>query len=518
MSLPPLTLPVLARGLPGALAALAGRGSARNPPHLRALDLALLRLLRRPSGRLFVTFPPRHGKSERISRTLPAWFLGNWPDQRVILASYEADFAASWGAKARDLLAEWGPSVFGVGVKEGAAAGRSWQTTRGGGMECAGVGGAVTGKGANLLIVDDPVKNAEEAFSKTHREKAMDFWRSTAYTRLEPQGRAVILMTRWHEADLGGQAIKEGIAAGEDWEVLELPAIAREGDPIGRAPGEALWPERYNKAALERIKAVVGPYFWSALYDGRPSPVGGGLYKTAWTKRCRLEGDGRGARLSGLPGGPRPIEGMLRFGTVDLACSERTSADYTVVSSYAWDRQGDLVKLGVDRARREGPEILPAIERAVRRWGMSFVAVESTGFQLSVVQAGTRPWFDPFTQTVRPALPLREVRPSGDKVSRYMPVTARAAAGRLWVPEGAAWAADWEAESAAFPAGDHDDQCDCDSYAEEAVKDLQAYIPGFAEAVVPPTARPDPVDEEDDDEPAPKAYGLSSRPSYGIGR
>lgn len=140
--------------------------------------------------------PPRHGKSETVSRYLPAWYLGRFPDRRVMLASYEAHFAATWGRKARELLEQVGPEVFGVSVSERSAAASAWDIAgRRGGMVTAGVGGPLTGKGAHLLVIDDPVKNAEEAQSELLREKAFGWWRSTARTRLE-RGGAVGRVTR----------------------------------------------------------------------------------------------------------------------------------------------------------------------------------------------------------------------------------------------------------------------------------------------------------------------------------
>lgn len=219
--------------------------------------------------------PPRHGKSEFVSRYFPAWYLGRFPDKRIILTSYEAGFASGWGRKARAVLTEFGPEVFGVRVSQASRAGDDWGIEgREGGMVTAGVGGPITGRGADVLIIDDPVKNAEEARSPTIREKVWDWFESTASTRLEPGGSIVLIMTRWHLDDLAGRVVAgQGEFGREPWTVVNLPALARDNDPIGRAVGEPLWPERYDLKALEPHQA--DPYWWSALYQQDPTAEGG---------------------------------------------------------------------------------------------------------------------------------------------------------------------------------------------------------------------------------------------------
>ena len=179
------------------------------PPHIELLDRAIVETVE-SGGRLLVAMPPRHGKSELCSRYTPAWYLGRFPDRRVILASYEADYAASWGRKARDLLEEHGRTMFGVGVRQDSHAANRWDLAdHAGGMTTAGVGGAITGRGADLLIIDDPVKSVEEAESDTYRARTWDWWRGVALTRLEPGGAVILVMTRWHEDDLAGRILQE---------------------------------------------------------------------------------------------------------------------------------------------------------------------------------------------------------------------------------------------------------------------------------------------------------------------
>jgi predicted phage terminase large subunit-like protein len=243
-------------------------------PHLAHIDRAIVdTILGRTAPILVIEAPPRHGKSELVSRYLPAWYLGVFPMRRVMLVGYAAGFARGWGRKARALLAEHGRESFGIEVDRDARAAENWGL-RGweGGMVTAGVGGPLTGRGANLLIIDDPIKNAEEALSETIRERHWDWWQSTASTRIEPGGCAIVIATRWHEDDLTGKLLREA-ESGEGAPVrrLRLPAIAEAGDPLGRDEGDALWPERWPIERLEQVREEKEPHWWNAMYQQRPS-------------------------------------------------------------------------------------------------------------------------------------------------------------------------------------------------------------------------------------------------------
>ena len=223
-----------------------------------------------------VFMPPRHGKSTLVSHYFPAWFLGRNPRKRVILTSYESDFAVSWSRRVRDTLEEFGEPIFGVRTRQDSRAANRWELEgTGGGMFACGVGGPLTGKGADLAIIDDPVKNAEEATSEVYREKTWDWYTSTLYTRLEPGGAVVLMQTRWHVEDLAGCLLRDMEESGERWEVITMPAIAdREGDALGRKIGEPLWPERYGLAQLAQIQKTMQArgeaHWWESLYQQQP--------------------------------------------------------------------------------------------------------------------------------------------------------------------------------------------------------------------------------------------------------
>lgn len=246
--------------------------------HTDFIDGRVAQAIARGNARLIVSVPPRHGKSWLISRFTPAWFLSLFPDKNVILASYEATFASSWGRLARNFIQEH-EHALGIRLADDSQAQDRWHTTAGGGMITAGVGGAITGRGGDLLIVDDPVKNWEEADSQTMRQKTIDWWGSTFYTRAEPGASIIVLATRWHERDLSGYLMSDENETHREWTEIKLPALAEEADPLGRHLGQALCPERYDEVAMDRIRKSVGSRAWNALYQQRPSAAAGNIIK-----------------------------------------------------------------------------------------------------------------------------------------------------------------------------------------------------------------------------------------------
>lgn len=259
---------------PACFASKVSRGRWRLVSHIDAIDRAIMDTIRRRSAPILVIeAPPRHGKSELVSRYLPAWFLGRFPDKRVLLAAYGAGFARQWGRKARELLEEHGPSLFGVAVRGDLRSASEWGLVgREGGMVTSGVGGPMTGRGADLLIIDDPIKNSQQSDSETIRDSLWDWWQSTASTRIEPGGCAILIATRWNVDDLSGRLIRDSESGnGQKVSRLRLPALAEEHDVLGRSFGAALWPERYSSEYLERQRQALNPAWWQALYQQRPA-------------------------------------------------------------------------------------------------------------------------------------------------------------------------------------------------------------------------------------------------------
>lgn len=437
---------------PADLAWIVSKGTWYPADHLLLLDNLLVKVSLGEIKNLMIFMPPRHGKSELTSKYFPAWYLGKFPDKRVILTSYEADFAAGWGYKVRNILQEYGPNLFGVQVSAQSAARDRWELQgHQGGMMTAGVGGAITGKGADLLIIDDPVKNAEEAQSKTYRQKTYDWYRSTAYTRLEPGGAVIIIQTRWHEADLSGMLLNE---EPEKWTVISLPALAEENDLLGRTAGEALFTSRYNAADLQEIKKTLGSYWFNALYQQRPQPDGGAIFKRQFFKYATLTGD-----ILDLGGEKKFILPMCRiFQTCDPAASTKTTADYFVLGTWAQTPNNDLVLLDVLRTRLEGPDQVNLFKQQYARWKPAFQAVESAGVGKTLYQ-----------MLIREGLPIKELKADTDKLTRALPAAARMEAGTVYFLQGASWLHEVEEELLSFPNGAHDDICDVISYAVKIV-------------------------------------------------
>jgi predicted phage terminase large subunit-like protein len=439
--------------------------------------------------RLMVFMPPRHGKSELISRYTPAWFLGTNPDLRVILAGYGTTFAGTWGRKARDVLEEVGPALFQVHIDPRSSKADDWNIDgRRGGMLSTGVGGTITGYGAHLLVVDDPVKNAEEARSEVMQEKTATWWRETARTRMMPGAGAIVLQTRWHELDLSGQLLandpsrdeqgrklpegqtREGVD-GEEWDVLCLPGIAGEDDgygmpdELGRQPGEALWPQMYPTAQLELLRRAIGRYGFSAQFQQTPTPDEGGIFKRADFRYYRLDehGEGRGdvLLLDDHAAGVVKRVGwawLYRFATVDTATSEKETADYSVMAHWAVTPDRDLVLLDVERHHFEDPELRAFILRTKAAWQVSDVRIEEKAAGQAVVQGLTRAGHA-----------IRPLKADTDKVTRAMGAVPRYEAHTVFHPLAAPWLAKYERELLAFPNGSHDDQVDVFAYAALAL-------------------------------------------------
>lgn len=414
----------------------ASEGKWKPQRHLAYIDRKITDAIAgRGSKRLIVTIPPRHGKSLFISQWFPAWHIGMYPAKRVILASYEAEFAGTWGRKARGVLEEHG-HWFGVQVDPSSRASSRWGVSGyAGGMQTAGAGGPLTGSGADVLVVDDAIKNAEEAYSDTIRNKIWDWWLSTAYSRLEPGGIAIVLHTRWHEDDLIGRLIREMESGGEQWEVINFPAIAEEHDVLGRAPGEALWPERYGVADLERIKNTVGPYWWSALYQQRPAPLEGGMFKREWFKV--------------FEGHPK-LTKKCRFW--DLAATD-SGGDWTVGALIGLDEEGDYIILDVVRGQWEPHKRDAVILQTAASDGKdTLIRAEQEPGAAGVAQ------IDALTRKLQ-GYRFKGERASGDKVVRADAAASQSGIGRVKILRGE-WNRAFLDELAMFPNGKHDDQVD----------------------------------------------------------
>ena len=401
---------------------------------------------------IIIQVPPRHGKSELFSVYLPSWWRGNHPDENVLLVSYGADLAQGFSYRSREIFREMGPELWGLQLSQASSSKSTWEAEgHRGQMNAAGVGGPITGKGAHVAIIDDPVKGWEEAHSKNLRDKTWEWYQSVFRTRLEPGGSIILIMTRWHEDDLAGRLIKQ--KDGDPWEVIRLPAIAEEEDPLGREPGEALCPERYDERSLASIRTAVGGYVWEALYQQRPRQEEGELFKRQDFLYFHRDGD---AYVLDTPYGVRryPVSECWTFQTCDPAVSTKASADYFVLGTFAVTPHNDLLVLDIMRDRLQGPDQPDLMRRYYERFRPSFQAVESGAMGLNLYQA-----------VVRAGLPVRELKAEADKRTRALPAAARYQARTVYHLRNAPWLDSAEAELLAFPHGANDDQVDVISYA-----------------------------------------------------
>lgn len=226
--------------------------------------------------RIIINIPPRMGKTELIAKWLPLWFLDIFPQKRIILSSYAVSLAEKSSRMVRDTISSNNLIWSKIGKKDTAV---EWETTEGGGMLAAGVGGSILGYGADLFLIDDPHKNREEAFSDRIREEIIEWFKATAQSRLEPNATMILIMQRWHERDLSGFLLHEHPA---NWIHIKLPMEAEENDLLGRKPGEVLIPERYSKKDIEIMKRDRGSLVWAGMYQQRPAPADGNIIMRDW--------------------------------------------------------------------------------------------------------------------------------------------------------------------------------------------------------------------------------------------
>jgi predicted phage terminase large subunit-like protein len=392
--------------------------------------------------RLIVNMPPRHTKSEFASYLLPAWFLGKFPAKKVIQTSHTAELAVGFGRKVRNLVSSDAYKTIFPTVdlqSDSKAAGR-WNTNAGGDYFAIGVGGAVTGKGADLLIIDDPHSEQEAVIAETSPEvydKVYDWYTSGPRQRLQPGGSIVIVMTRWSKRDLTGQVIKASAQhGGDDWEVIEFPAIMPEGDP--------LWPEFWKKEELQALQTQLPVSKWQAQYQQAPTSEEGALLKREW---WNIWEDDR----------PPACEFIIQ--SWDTAFLKTSRADYSACTTWGvfyhtdpdtGKQTSNIILLDAYRKRMEFPELKVKTQEMYNEWEPDALIVEAKA-------AGA-----PLVFELRAmGIPVSEFTPSrgNDKIARVNAVTDLFASGVIWAPD-TRWAQEVIEEAASFPAGEHDDYVD----------------------------------------------------------
>jgi predicted phage terminase large subunit-like protein len=400
--------------------------------HHRLIAAQLERLLTGEVDRLMLLVPPRHGKSELASRRFPAFYLGQYPDRQFLSISATADLAADFGRDVRNLISspEYA-SLFDTVLAPDSHAKGKWHTAAGGLYYSVGIGGAVLGRGAHVMLIDDPFASMEEALSEIARKNVWDWYTGTAYNRLMPGGKIVVINHRMHEDDLAGRLLAQQAAGGDKWEVVELAALDEKG--------AALWPEAYPVPALERIRQNTQPRFWSALYQQRPSPEEGDYFKADWLR----------------PHEAVPVRETLKvYGGSDYAVTA-AGGDYTVHIVVGVDPVWRIYVLDLWRSQASSDQWVEAFCDLVMKWKPIGWAEEQ-----GQINASVGPFLDQ-RQRERKAYVFRESFPTrGDKAVRAQSIRGRMALEGLYVPNKAPWYPDFRSELLNFPAGKYDDQVD----------------------------------------------------------
>jgi predicted phage terminase large subunit-like protein len=412
--------------------------------HHKIMAKAFERVAKGECKRLIINMPPRHTKSEFASYLLPAWFLGKYPNKKVIQSSNTGELAVGFGRKVRNLVdSENYKDIFpGLQLQQDSKAAGRWNTSKGGDYFAIGVGGTVTGKGANLLIIDDPHSEQEAALAASNPDvfdKVTEWYTSGPRQRLQPGGAIVIVMTRWAQRDLTGQVLKAAAArGGEQWEVIEFPAIMPSGLP--------LWPEFWSLGELEALREELPNSKWQAQYQQNPVGNESAIVKRDWWKWWEEEK-------------PPTCDYILQ--TWDTAFEKNNRADYSAGTTWGIfindedNSTANIILLDVYKKRVEWVELKKDVFAAYNEW-------EPDGMLIEKKATGA-----PLIYELRAmGIPVQEYTPSKgqDKIARLNAVSDIIASGKVWIPR-TRWAEELVDEIAAFPSGEHDDLVDATTLA-----------------------------------------------------
>jgi predicted phage terminase large subunit-like protein len=414
--------------------------------HHKKMAAAFERVARGECKRLIINMPPRHTKSEFASYLLPAWFLGNFPNKKVIQTSHTAELAVGFGRKVRNLVdSDVYKDIFpDVALQSDSKAAGRWATNKGGDYFAIGVGGAVTGKGADLLIIDDPHSEQEATLAETNPEvydKTHEWYTSGPRQRLQPGGAIVIVMTRWSKRDLTGQVLKSAAQrSGEEWEVIEFPALLPSGRP--------LWPEFWSLKELTALKTELPNGKWMAQYMQQPTSDVSAIIKREWWRVWESDT-------------PPFCEFLIQ--SWDTAFLKTERSDYSACTTWGVFYQPDdtglnqanIILLNSFKKRMEFPELKKRAYDEYKEWDPDALIVEAKASGAPLV-----------FELRAMGIPVQEYTPSrgNDKIARLNSVADIFASGHVWVPN-THWAEELVEEVASFPSGEHDDLVDSTSQA-----------------------------------------------------
>jgi predicted phage terminase large subunit-like protein len=401
--------------------------------------------------RLMVLMPPGSAKSTYASVIFPIWWFIQHPRSSIIAASHTAALVDHFSRTIRGLINEHHCRI-GLNISEHDRSAKHWRTTNGGEYFGVGIRGAITGRRADLVIIDDPVKSMGEADSAKHRQHVWEWYTSELITRLKPEARIVLVMTRWHEQDLGGQLIAR---SDEDWHVARLPAIAEQNDPIGRPPGAPLWPEWEALEALNKKRAVVGTRVWSALFQQSPQSPAGHLFNLS---ELRLIGAEK-------PRGPTPVRTVRAWDLAATGLSDQNDPDWSVGLKLVQEEGGRYVVEDVIRLRGDFRTVQETILSVARSDGHAVVI----SLPIDPGQAGKGQIAT--LSSLLSGYRLYTSREQGSKLTRALLASVQIETGNFCMRE-ASWNQAFTDELRSFPQGAKDDQVDALSRAFITLSDF----------------------------------------------
>jgi len=406
--------------------------------HHRRIAAALDRVVSGKCKRLMIAMPPRHGKSQMGSYLFPAYLMGKLPQSKLIVGSHTAELAQRFGRMIRNLVEDEKYGELFPDTKlsvDSKAAGR-WNTRQGGEAFFIGKGGAMTGRGGDIIVLDD-ILDEQDAVSETAMENTWEWYTSGPRQRLQPNGAIIVINTRWKTDDLSGRLLRQqGQLKSDQWEILEFPAILPSGNP--------LWPEYWKLDELEKVKMSIGLKKWNAQWQQQPTNDEGAVLKREWWRKWKHD---------------EPPECEYILQTLDTAYSKKETADFSVISTWGVfyptsDSGPNLILLSVNKGRWDFPELKRIAKKEYQYWQPDNVLIEAKATGTSLQQ-----------ELRKIGIPVTMYSPGGrrqdkDKVSRANAVAPLLESGMVWYPEDEEFAQDLVEECAAFPNGSHDDQVD----------------------------------------------------------
>lgn len=458
------------------------------PKHCVFIGDKVLATIKKRVGKkkmLILSGPPRHGKSELLPIHGPPFLLGNFPNMRIIIAAFSASLAEDHSARGKDLFEHWGPLLWGVNPHPKVFGREKWNTEYGGGVKATGIGGGISGFGADVMFIDDYHQDRAFAESQLQRDKVWDWWKSAAARRLHPNATVIIFATRWHDDDLVGRLVKQYEELGPDkfpydFEYINLPAIAEENDALGRKPGEALWPWWQDERALGFEKTGAGSYEWSALYQGQPTVRGGSLFKSmyfryytfdAMTKEyvCYRKDIAEPIRIKKSE--------LTRHVYCDPSLEIKKTNDPTGAAAWGYSRR-HKVWLLLDRlnGRIEHTQVMDRLKLFAFKNSCTKIGIENEKLGKVLVKQSAGK-----DSVGGVKIPFVEIPTGGlDKYARATPMAGYIENERVFFPKEAPWLAAYESALVKFPNDKHDEDVDITSMAErmESSKTLAEVLAG----------------------------------------